>query len=140
MMRFDRYSAVGIFGAPIDKGIDPSDREPLVRLMNNYGIEAHPVPQDSTDITPYYWRNPMFRYFLSMAHPEGPAIVELLPRHDDSMTLEIGQIAGIGYCIKDEVRKVEVPTDQRALAIVGPSPRFPGEFCVHELVTFSDEG
>lgn len=117
----------------------PEDADGLLRLLSAYGVEGQDVSKEATDITPYYWKNPTFRYYLSLAHPEGPAVVELLPRHDDS---EIHLLAPLGDSTVGinlpGVRRIEVPTDQDMMAIAGTSPRYPGKFCVHELVAYTD--
>lgn len=137
-MSLQRYSAVHMFGAPIE-GIEGRDGSQLVDLMAAYNIEPQEVPTEPTDITPYYWMNPNFRYFVSMAHPEGPAIVDLLPRHTDTEMYLLQRIGGkaVGLHLPD-VRHIEIPTDEISLAIVGPSPRFPDKLNVHELINYTD--
>jgi len=135
---FERYSAKDIFGAPLEIGFDPKNPRILVDLMEAYSIEPQDVPSDSTDITPYYWRRPAFKYFLSLPHPEGPAVVELLPNNDDSETYAIENVPDFGLCVEQGIRRIEIPTEQPGMAIIGPSPRFSGKICVHELVVYND--
>lgn len=137
-MSLQRYSATHMFGAPIE-GVDGHNTRQLVELLAAYDVEPQEVPREPTDITPYYWKNPNFRYYVSLAHPEGPAVVDLLPRHTDIdmyLLQRIGDFA-VGLQIPD-VRHIEIPTDEMGLAIIGPSPRFPDKLNVHELITYTD--
>lgn len=138
-MSLQRYSAVEMFGAPIE-GAKGVDAEHLVEVFSSYGIAPQTLPSEPTDITPYYWQNSTFRYYLTLAHPEGPAVVDLLPRHADSETYLLLQHIGdsaINLLIPG-LRHIEIPTDQQAMALVGPGPRFPDKICVHELITYAD--
>ncbi len=133
-MTFRRYSAVKQFGVPIDIDNARPAALDVEKLMRMYDIEPEEVPTESTDITPYYWQNPAFQYFASMAHPEGPAIVELLPRHTDSSNF----VTRGRLVVATEVRQIEIPNQQEALAIVGPGPRFAGQLCIHEAIVYVD--
>lgn len=138
-MSLQRYSAVEMFGAPLEGGDGISVAQMLV-LMSAYDIEPQEVPSEPTDITPYYWKNPNFRYYVTLAHPEGPAVVDLLPRHVDSDTYLLQKVGDFAVGLHvPEVRRIEIPTDEQALAIIGPgSPRFPDKVCLHELINYTD--
>ncbi|MCA9349149.1 hypothetical protein KC878_03340 [Candidatus Saccharibacteria bacterium] len=134
-----RYSAAEMFGAPIDNvaNVNLEDGS-LIRLMESYDIQPREIPTDPTDITPYYWKRPAFRYFLALAHPEGPATVDMLPVDEDSENYLLLGAEGLGAAVQARVRHIEVPTDQQVVAIIGPGPRFPDKLSVHELIV-SDE-
>jgi len=138
-MTLERYSAVEMFGVPIEKGGEASN-EHMLELMLAYNIDPQAVPAEPTDITPYYWQNSNLLYYAALLHPEGPAVVDLLPRHADSETYLVLQKLGncaVGLQVT-EVRRIEIPTNQQALAIAGPGPRFPDRICVHELIMYTD--
>ena len=135
-MRFVRYSAVPQFGVPVDNMESLSNAGSMIRLMEAYSIEPVEIPTEPTDITPYYWRTPDFRYFASLAHPEGPAVVDMLPNKDGAENYTFGLIPGV---VIEGMRRTEVPTDVAGQAIVGPSPRFPDLLiCMHELITVTE--
>ena len=138
-MAFQRYSAVEMFGAPIDDGMSPENVDELFGLMAAYGFGGQDISREPTDITPYYWRNPGFRYFLSLAHPEGPALVELLPIRDDSEVarLDVDDDEAALTVLPDK-RTIEIPTDTKVYAMIGGSPRFAGKMCLHELIAYFD--
>jgi hypothetical protein len=136
-MRFHRYSAADMFGAPLDNIDEQNGPGVLKDLMEAYGIEPTEVPAEPTDITPPYWLKPAFRYFLSMAHPEGPAVLDLLPVSTSSESHLLGTAGPLMFSVKG-VRSFEIPNDVPAATIIGPGPRFFGQLCVHELVTFTE--
>lgn len=132
-MQVVRYSAAAIFGAPIEK-IDPENNEGLVGLVRRYGIEPEAVPTEPTDITPYYWMTNSMIFFASQPDPGGPAVIDLFPKHDGADTLSFMNAEGY-TTISTGVRRLEIPTLQPTLAIIGSSPRFAGQLCVHEVIT-----
>lgn len=124
----------------MEKGQDHSDHNSMAKLMRAYGIEPQDITSKATDITPYYWENPSFRYSTFLAHPEGPIAVEIQPTHQDAGAFFIGRVASAGYLIGEtNIRRIEVPSHIPAVAITGSSPRFPDNLCVHELILFNEE-
>jgi hypothetical protein len=134
-MKIVRYSAIENFGVPIDSPEHVGSTQRLMDLMRAYSIEGKEIPTELTDITPYYWRNPTFRYYLSRRSINGPAVIDLMPRYNDSATTTFESIApGINISGFTEKRTYEIPTYKGAMAIIGPGPRFIGQLCVHELI------
>ena len=134
-MNIVRFSAVENFGVPIDNPVDVADESRLIKLMRSYSIKSQEVSTELTDITPYYWQNPTFRYFLSRRGGSGPAVVDLMPRHHDSSAAVFGSvIPGVAISGELKQRTFEIPTEMPTLAIMGPGPRFIGQICVHELI------
>jgi hypothetical protein len=138
LMNFRRYSAIDMFGVPLEDTKHLNGRTDLIELMDQYGIEPQAVSSGPLDITPYYWRKNNFRYMMSLPHPEGPIVVDLLPVYEDSEAYLVGEIAhGVGISIPG-TRHIEIPTTDETLVIAGGSPRFAGQLCMHELVTYFD--
>lgn len=138
-MRVERYSAIEMMGVPIDGKQDDEliySARGLLRLMSRYGIEGTEIPDDLIDITPPYWEKNKFKYMLSRVRPDGPAVVELLPVHSDSQT-DLVVAGSTDYVVTTpyHLRRIEIPTDQDAFPLIGPSPRFAGKLCVHEVVS-----
>jgi hypothetical protein len=134
-MQIVRFSAIENFGVPIDKPNDIANSRGLINLMLAYSIAATEVSAELTDITPYYWKNPAFRYYLSRRNSDGPAVIDMMPRHNDSMTEIIGSlIPDITIHGETKKRTYEIPTNEGSMAIIGPGPRFAGQLCVHELI------
>jgi hypothetical protein len=87
------------------------------------------------DITPYYWDKNSFYYFLSRDNAESPATIELVPTELGSSTFLLGQLASdVAFAVETNIRSVEIPTTQEAMAICGTSPRYQTELCLHELI------
>lgn len=134
-MNVVRFSAVKSFGVPIESPDHTSSTKKLIALMRSYSAEELDISSEITDITPYYWENTVFRYYLSRRGEEGPAVIELVPRHHDSQAHAISSIApGLAIGTEFETRTIVVPTAQEAMAIGGPGPRYAGQVCVHELI------
>jgi hypothetical protein len=132
-MHVFRYSAVEIFGIAIDS---PKQLHPMraLDLMNGYSVDPVEVPVETRDITPYYFRNNKFRYFLSRERPDGPAAVELMPVHHDSEYVSTTVIGDTLIFEREPVRTLEIPTQLPGFMLVGSSPRFAGQACLHELI------
>ncbi len=134
-MRAVRFSAVEMFGIPL-KEPDNLDPRILQGLMSAYSITSQEVPEDPTDITPYYWSDAPSRYFLSKATPPNLAVVEWMPKRTNSTTkVEVmaGSVAIASY--EAPIRALYIPTNVENFAITGESPRFAGQTCLHELIT-----
>jgi hypothetical protein len=134
-MEVVRFSAVEIFGVPMDSPEQINTISKLVKLMGAYSVHAQEVSAELTDITPYYWQNPAFRYYLSRKDASGPAVIDVMPRHNDSATFLIAPLerdALIG--IETPERSIEIPTQQECMVIGGPGPRYGGHLCIHELI------
>ena len=132
-----RYSAIGTFGIPLTEGNIKTlgdDSDGLFKILDANDLEPQAVPTEPTDITPYYWDKNNMIYIASLAHPEGPAVVDLLPKYTNVESYLMGKIGGIAVTIPG-IRHIKVPTDQRAMIIAGGSPRFEGEICLHEVIT-----
>jgi hypothetical protein len=130
MSSFERYSATSVFGIPFNPE-DLTVRGKLFELVDAYNIEPQELPTEATDITPYYWQNPSYRYFLSLKEKTGLAIVELMPMNDDS-ELKIYSPESTGVT---PIRTIELPTQQETFLLTGGSPRFKDSLCIHEIVT-----
>jgi hypothetical protein len=128
-MNVVRFSAIRNFGVPIDRPELIGDPDYLVGLMHAYDIEEEPIAREATDITPIYWRNPAFKYFVS-GREDGSARVEMQPRHNDSQAILLGG----GLAVESSIRAYEVPSQIAGIPIAGPGPRFSGQICIHELV------
>jgi hypothetical protein len=136
-MKVLRFSAIENFGVPLDNPEEVSDIEQLIGLMEAYSIVPQDVSTGMDDETPYYWKNPEFKYFLSRDKEDGPVVIDLMPRKKDSATY----LADIdaddpNYLVGLELplRTIEIPASVPAFAIAGPGPRFAGQLCVHELI------
>lgn len=137
-MRIYRYSAVNMFGIPLDNPEKITQEDGLVKILDSYGIEPEPVPSDPTNITPYYWKNNNLVYFTSRADPDGPVVIDLLPKHADVEAYLMGRV-GPAVVVASGIRRIEIPTDQDSMAIIGAgSPRFAGQLCLHEFITARD--
>lgn len=132
-MSLARYSAVSQFGVPIENPADLKDPDTVLGLMSSYSIEGEEIPREPTDITPYYWRANKFRYYVSLAHPEGPAIVELLPCDADSETYSLAKSRSLDLQL-EHVRTIIIPDDQEMMIIGGLGPRYAGCLCIHEVI------
>ncbi len=135
-MKIVRFSAVGNFGVPIDNPEQISDTAGIISLMGAYSLQGSEVTDDLQDITPYYWQDPTFRYYLSRRGVSGPAVIDLMPRHHDSSAFVIlpsNRESLLG--IEMPQRTIEIPTNHLQMAVVGLGPRFPGQLCIHELIT-----
>ncbi|HSX33477.1 MAG TPA: hypothetical protein VLF91_04025 [Candidatus Saccharimonadales bacterium] len=136
-MRIVRYSALEMFGMPIDKSEYGADPERLRQLMEVYSIEPTEVPVDTRDITPYYWRRPLFRYFMSRTVADGPVVMDMMPVQADSAALEVATpVPNVTIIGETAVRSYAIPRDIPGIAIVGPGPRFREQLCVHELIVY----
>ncbi len=129
-MAIQRYSAIGSFGVPLDNGDGPKNDASLRVLFDAYDIEGQEVPEiDTLDITPYYWDNPNFRYFMSRNSETDPVVIDLMPRHKGSEAfMPLGQFVLAG------IRRIVIPGIQKTVAIAGPSPRFRNMICIHEAI------
>lgn len=136
-MPIHRYSAVEVFGVPIE---DPERlaREALPgirRLLESYNVEPQLVqPTDPVDISPPYWQAPKtkFRYFLE-SQTAGAATIRMMPVYSDSMAASVSNIGGFQVLRPEAQRSYRLPEDQEAFIIAGPgSPRFIGKICIHE--------
>lgn len=126
-------------GVPIDGKKDTEllySARGLLSMMSRYHIEGTEIPDEVTEITPPYWEKNKFKYMMSRVRPDGPAVVELLPVYSDSQTdMVVARSENWVLTTPYHLRRIEVPTDQDAFPLIGPSPRFAGMLCVHELVT-----
>jgi hypothetical protein len=130
-----RFSAVEVFGIPIDKPETLGSTQRMVKLLGAYSVQPLEITTDVLDITPYYWDNPTFRYFLSRNKEGNSAVVDLMPCRDNSSASIITPLSrNLLLEIDTPLRSVEIPTLQETVAILGPSPRFGGQICLHELV------
>lgn len=128
-MAIERYSAIPNFGVPIDDLAQIKTRDDIVGLFGAYNIDAQAIPIDTEDITPYYWRNPRFRYYMTRTSRLSPVDIEMLPTADDSESY-----IPLGDIVIEGIRRITVPTDQQVVMIAGPGPRFPGMICIHEAI------
>lgn len=136
MAKFERYSAVGIFGVPLynpEAQLSLGGLE-LVKYMQQHDIYPQPLPEEPTDISPYYGNRALFSYFLSYTEEKNLATVELLPRRKDSQLID----PGLDTNAISDIRTIYIPTDKEMFAIVGPSPRYGDTLCVHELVAYTE--
>jgi hypothetical protein len=137
-MHVERFSAVEIFGVPMDNPEDMTDVEKIVRLMGAYGIRGTEVTTELIDITPYYWTKNVFRYYLSRESEDSQAVIDIMPRYHDStayLVTSIDQDTLIG--LRTPKRTIKIPTEQPALGVVGPSPRYLDHICIHEFIAVS---
>lgn len=136
-MKFVRYSASEMFGVPLDNMFEKpgAEQEDFMRLLGYYGIGPQEIEREPVDITPYYWRNPDFRYFLSLAHPEGPAVLEMLPNKDGVENMVRVQVPSYGAVEVEGIRRLEIEAPGAMRVIIGGSPRFQDQLCLHELIT-----
>lgn len=133
-MTIRRYSAVENFGVPIEKGAFPTDASDILKLMEAYGVEETTVPEDPTDITPYYWSAPELRYFLSRPNSDrDEVVIDFLTVNQNSATVHFGAPED-----EPEMRRLVLPTMQESMAITGASPRFAGQLCIHEAILSID--
>lgn len=134
-MRVQRFSAAEQFGVPIDDNRELYSVRGLLGLLGRYGVEGTDISDEVTEITPPYWTKNKFTYHLSQARPDGPAVVELRPVYEDAQTIEILAMTALGdVTVEVDFRRIEVPTDQAAFPLIGPSPRYAGKLCLHEAV------
>ena len=139
-MLVQRFSAVEMFGAPIDDRELLYSARGLLSLMSRYSIEGTDVPEELTEITTPYWDKHKYTYWLSRPDASGPATVEMRPVYDDSqMNLVLGETPAGLITVPYSLQRVEVPADQEAFPLIGPSPRFAGQLCVHEVVSLVPE-
>ncbi len=132
-----RYSAIETFGIPLtERDIKTlgDDGDGIFKFLDANDLEPQAVTTEPTDITPYYWAKNNMIYIASLAHPEGPAVVDLLPKYTDVESYLMGRVGNIAVTFPG-VRHIRVPTDQRTMIIAGGSPRFEGEICLHEVIT-----
>jgi hypothetical protein len=131
-----RYSAVKEFGIPLDDLRGPSHPTEVATLLSSvYSIEGKEVSTELTDITPDYWDDPDFRYYLSREREDGPVVVDVMPRfHNSSAFVAIGMDRERLIVAQTPERTVEIPTQQPAMGILGVSPRLAGQICLHELI------
>jgi hypothetical protein len=132
-MQFVRFSAVEQFGVPLGVSEQP-DNATVARLLAEYSVEPQEISPELTDITPYYWREPDFRYFLSMSQPEGPAVLDMMPAKRDSTSFDVMEVAGTVFAAERSQRSIVIPTDHDVALITGYSPRYTGQLCIHELI------
>jgi len=135
-MSFQRYSAVPVFSIPIEGGIDPYKRADLEGLVKTYAIEPQGVPEGPEDLTPYYSTAPL-SCFVSLRHPEGPVVIEFIPRQPNRELVTVARIGTTTLLLPGSDR-LEIPTDRDYVGIFGLSPRFPDKLCLHELITYTD--
>lgn len=134
-MNVVRFSAVKIFGVPLDNPEQYDSPKKTIDLVRAYGLEAEEVPAETTDITPFYWENRVFDYRLSREEPDGEAVINMLPRHDNSSAHILGSTAaGSVFAVETNRRNIRVPNDQEVFALAGPGPRFQGQMCLHEVI------
>lgn len=142
-MRVERFSAADMMGVPIDGKKDAEllySARGLLSLMSRYQIEGTEISDELTEITPPYWEKNKFKYMLSRVRPDGPAVVELLPVHSDSKTdLVVARSWDWVVTTPYHLRRIEIPTGQDAFPLIGPSPRFAGMICVHEVVSLVEQ-
>lgn len=135
-MIVQRFSATEMMGAPIDDRNLLYSARGLLSMMNRYSIEGTEIPEELTEITPPYWDKNKYTYWLSRPDPNGPATVEMRPVYDDSqMELVLGQTSAGLTKVPFNLQRMVIPTDQEAFPLIGPSPRFTGQLCVHEVVS-----
>ncbi len=135
-MIFERYSAVPMFGVPIGRGelADPGN-DAAIGLMRRYSIDPQPVPRERTCITPNYFTSNKFLAYVQLMHPEGPVVVDLVPKELGFTTIKLNVLPGLGFATATTgITRIELPTDQPGFAMVGGSPRFPGQLCLHEVI------
>ncbi len=141
-MRFSRYSATSMFGAPIDdleRLIQPvPDRlERIIGHMTAYGIEAEPLPVGLTDITPFYGTQNKLRYYLNFDGSDSVEI-HLMPNVDGGAPEMIeGPEPDVDLLRMVTERTIVLPTDEQIFALAGGSPRF-DQMCIHELIVSHD--
>lgn len=134
-MRVQRFSAIEMFGVPVDDRSLLYSARGLLRMMSQYGIEGTEIPEALTDITPPYWDDNKYTYHISRQSPDGPVAVELRPVYEDSqMELVLGKSPEGLIKVPYSLERMEVPTDQAAFPVLGPGPRFGAQLCVHEVV------
>jgi hypothetical protein len=135
-----RYSAIETFGIPLTESdvVTLGDgREGLFSILDANDLEPLAVPSEPTDITPHYWGRNNMIYIASLTHPEGPAVVDLLPKYTNVESYLMSKIGSLTVTIPG-IRHIRVPTDQRALIIAGGSPRFENKVCLHEVIVERD--
>lgn len=132
-MNVVRYSAVEMFGAPVDEPESLGVPGNALSLMESYNIEPQEIEVDIIDITPSYWNTPKFKYFLSKKL-SGIVEVDLLPIDLDSEAYLIASLTKDIKIVLEGIRHLVIPTDQETMAIAGGSPRFTDKICLHELI------
>jgi hypothetical protein len=137
MSSFERYSAVGIFGVPMDNPeilLVPGGQG-IIDLMGQYGVDPQPLAEDITDITPYYATNLQFSYFLHYSKAANLATVELMPRNDRAIVKELYEVTSEAKLDESDIRTVRIETPKDMFALIKASPRFGSMPCIHELIT-----
>lgn len=141
MSLFKRYSAVPIFGVPLDKletltaKTSGDSLKWLLGLMCEYQVEPTDLPEGITDITPYYGAGANFRYFLD--HPErNTANIYLMPNKDGARAQSVTGAKDDKLVFGDDIRTIHMPSDQDVFAITGFGPRYPGTICLHEMIVY----
>jgi len=132
-----RYSAVEQFGIPVAdlRGSHPTQVATL--LSSAYSIEGEEVSTELTDITPHYWHNPDFRYYLSRENEDGPVVVDIMPRvRNATAFVATGMDRGRLILAMTPERSIEIPDQQPAMGVLGPGPRYTGQVCLHELIVY----
>lgn len=105
-------------------------------MMSRYGIEGTEIPEELTEITPPYWDKNKYTYWMSRPGSDGPATVEMRPVYEDSqMGLVLGETPAGLVTVPYNLQRMVIPTEQEAFPLIGPSPRFTGQLCVHEVVS-----
>jgi hypothetical protein len=133
-MNVKRYSAAEIMGVPTGKTIEKTRESSLFR-MKVYGIWGQEVPVDLVDITPPYWNNTKYRYYLS--RQDGPVTVDLIAVDDNLRQLnEIHYEDGDTrkFVSKLALKSVIIPTNQTGFMIAGNNPLHPKREFIHELI------
>jgi hypothetical protein len=135
-MKVQRFSAVEMMGVPIEDRKLLYSARGLLSMMSRYSIEGTEIPEELTEITPPYWDKNKYTYWLSQPDPNGPATVEMRPVYDDSqMNIVLGETPAGLVTVPYNLQRMVIPTDQEAFPLIGPSPRFAGQLCVHEVVS-----
>jgi hypothetical protein len=132
-----RYSAAKEQGVPIDRLKQAS--HPLVTaslLSSIYSIEGEEVPMGLIDITPSYFDDPEFRYFVSRNGEDSPVVVDLMPRHHNASAYILTSNRNDLITVETPLRTIEIPTDQPAAGILAPSPQAAGQILLHELLVY----
>jgi len=132
-MRIERYSATAMFGVPVDNPANLREPADLLRLFGAYDITGQPIATELTDITPYYWQQPQFRYLMSRASANGPVEVDFMPTTDRSEMYLTGIFDEPTLAVQG-LRRMVIPTMEPMVVIAGGSPRFVGQVCVHEAI------
>jgi hypothetical protein len=137
-MHIVRFSAVEMFGVPIEDLSGASDHFEVISKLRDHSVHEQEVSTGIVDITPYYWSDSNFRYLLSRKEDEGPVTFLLAPRNDEATIRLLRPLGEYGIASTEaDFSSLEIPTQESSSGVIGPTPPS-GRICLHELVACID--